>query len=462
MTSAPASPKTLWIKSPFVDLLFFDFGWVLIPLLFLFLNHFFKGFEWRFWVAGSVLFVSALHRHLTFPLVYGDPDKFQQRSKAYIVLPFVFLILTWFAVLHIQPVVLETAPLPQPIHFSSTDRQEFRFSENKKVAALAVSFSGEEKNIEEVAATLQRGLQGRVQVTSRGDRLRFQLPDAKDGDWLRFGASLGSKDLAQRLGVAGGAQRAAATRSWFAFMVVGAGLWCLYHSLMQKIGILRIYSRKSGYGKAWIDKSLIFSWFSFVLLAIGSSQTLLHRVASMAKLGNFLLATLGQVSFILPYFSGAALAVSLVLTFLYLRLEIGHPDGFNWPRNLFMLGFLLLFSTFFYDILAGFLSFAFNHAVEYLAFVYIFSKKNYLPKAKSSSAMARWVRRDRLYFGTYVLACGIVFIPWYFVSRMTIEWYIVGGSFLHFIYDGWIWKVRDPKVGAALGIEYGKPVSVSA
>jgi hypothetical protein len=32
--------------------------------------------------------------------------------------------------------------------------------------------------------------------------------------------------------------------------------------------------------------------------------------------------------------------------------------------------------------------------------------------------------------------------------------YIVGSGFLHFIYDGWIWKVRRPEVGAPLGISY--------
>lgn len=72
--------------------------------------------------------------------------------------------------------------------------------------------------------------------------------------------------------------------------------------------------------------------------------------------------------------------------------------------------------------------------------------------------MARVVRQQGLYFVLFILVSAAVFIPWFFISRATVQWYIVGSSFLHFIYDGWIWKVRDPKVGKALGIAYPSPI----
>ena len=40
------------------------------------------------------------------------------------------------------------------------------------------------------------------------------------------------------------------------------------------------------------------------------------------------------------------------------------------------------------------------------------------------------------------------------LDQYAFQIYIVGSSFLHFIYDGWIWKIRQPDVGEPLGIQY--------
>ena len=49
----------------------------------------------------------------------------------------------------------------------------------------------------------------------------------------------------------------------------------------------------------------------------------------------------------------------------------------------------------------------------------------------------------------------------FFLLRSTVpvglEVYIIGSSFLHFIYDGWIWKMRKPSVGRPLELSYPEP-----
>ena len=42
------------------------------------------------------------------------------------------------------------------------------------------------------------------------------------------------------------------------------------------------------------------------------------------------------------------------------------------------------------------------------------------------------------------------------INNYVLGLYITGSSFLHFIYDGWIWKVSKPHVGKPLDL---KPVT---
>jgi len=90
----------------------------------------------------------------------------------------------------------------------------------------------------------------------------------------------------------------------------------------------------------------------------------------------------------------------------------------------------MLYSVFFYSLVVGYIVFAFSHALEYIAFVNIFVNSKYKKRQDSGSLFG--MNLDE--------------------NAFTIC--IVGSSFLHFIYDGLIWKVRKPEVGKPLDIKY--------
>jgi len=446
----------LWVQSPTVDLFFFSFGWILALVAFWIMDQTSLKVQSRNIILITILLFNFLHRHITFPLVYGDPEQFNLRKKSYIGYPIFFLLLTLIAIFYVTPPVLETNPLPQNIQMSRRYSQEVRIFDGKKTNTFKIRFSGREKNPEDIATTFNRQLKGNMGVTAEGGVLRFRLENPKANSSFYLRGSKKRQRLTDQLGLTG------LTGKWFyssrpllVFLIVLTVLWTVYHTVMQKVGILRIYSRKAKYGKSWLDKSLLFSWLIFIMLLLGNSPQVREQArrygGAAAKFMSELFKTL---EVILPYAIGLTMIVVLYLTFLYLKEEISNRQKISWPRNYFIVSILLLYATFNYDFLVGYAVFGFSHAIEYLAFVYFYSGKKFKARPPDSSFMARVVRRQRLSMATYCVVLVSVFLIWRFVGKSALELYILGSSFLHFLYDGWIWKVRDPNVGKPLGIDY--------
>ncbi len=59
---------------------------------------------------------------------------------------------------------------------------------------------------------------------------------------------------------------------FFKILLTISVLWTMYHTVTQKYGITRIYSRKAGYGEGWIDKGIIYSWFVFLFFALANKE----------------------------------------------------------------------------------------------------------------------------------------------------------------------------------------------
>ncbi len=240
----------------------------------------------------------------------------------------------------------------------------------------------------------------------------------------------------------------------FSILLVASVFWTMYHTLAQKVGMLRIYSRRGGYGKAWLDKAVVYSWFFVLFFHLGSMPEIRNRITRLAVAGKVLARMLEPIATILPFLVVVSFVIALGITFLYLREEWAHRRPFSWPKNLFLLSLLMIYSSFYYDFFAGYVIFGFSHALEYLAFVSLFTRRKYLHRSPESSPLAKIARRQALWLGIFCLALLALFLPWRLISYYTLTWYIVGSSFLHFIYDGWIWKIRDQKVGQPLGIPY--------
>jgi hypothetical protein len=231
-------------------------------------------------------------------------------------------------------------------------------------------------------------------------------------------------------------------------------LWTMYHSVGQKYGITRIYARKAGYGEAWIEKGLIFSWFFYVVFAIAEREA---ATLTQFDAGRVVLASLGVALHYMTALSYPILAVALLFTLLFVRQEFLNRDRMSVAKVLYVASILLLYAIFFRSLVIGYVVFGFSHALEYIALVNIFVKTKYARRPEAHSPLARASRR--LWLSSSLFAVGVISVC--AVAQLTyadaLAIYIVGSSFLHFIYDGLIWKVRRPEVGAPLGIAYPVP-----
>jgi hypothetical protein len=336
---------SLWIAGPRTDLFFFSFGWILALAAFVAVDE--LGFQHRSGLLYlSLLVFNFLHRHLTFPLVYADPEQFERHRRAYVILPPFFLTLTVVSFFHV------------------------------------------------------RGL--------------------------------------------------------FLFLEFLAVAWTIYHTIMQKVGLLRVYSRKSGVGNLWLDKALPFCWIGVITFHAASDPTLRTQAAYFFDIPIRTLPLSQATESALWTVTVFAAVATLSLTVFYVREELRNRARFSAPKVLYGLSILMLYATFYYDIGVGYVVFGFSHAIEYVAFVNVYARKKYGARPRGSSLMARAVRHQAGVMGAYCVAMVLIFLCWNSLSQISLDVYILGSGFLHFIYDGWIWKMREPATGRPLGLEYAR------
>jgi len=238
---------------------------------------------------------------------------------------------------------------------------------------------------------------------------------------------------------------------FFTILLAISVLWTMYHTIAQKYGFTRIYSRKAGYGKAWLDKGIIFSWFVYLFLALGEKN---KDLIGQYMIGQSLLNTLGEYLHIFTIVSYFVLAVAILFTIAYITEEVKNWDKISIPKNLFVFSVLLLYSIFFYSLIIGYVVFGFSHAIEYIAFVNFFVNSKYKKKAQSTSLFSKVSRKQWVYSGIFTIILAGISFAGININEPALGIYITGSSFLHFIYDGWIWKVSKPEIGQPLGIKY--------
>ncbi len=239
----------------------------------------------------------------------------------------------------------------------------------------------------------------------------------------------------------------------FVVLLTLSVMWTMYHSVAQKYGLTRIYSRKAGYGAAWLDRGVIFSWFAYLVFALADKE---KDTLPNFSAGQTILDYIGDYIGLMGAISHALLAVALLFTAVYIATEYGNRHRISIPKNLYVLSVLLLYSIFLYDMVIGYIVFAFSHGIEYIAFVNMYVKKKYRQRPASRTLLARASSRLRLHSGLFSLLIIALCLLGMQYDKAAFATYIVGSSFLHFLYDGWIWKVRKPGVGKPLDIEYAR------
>jgi hypothetical protein len=238
--------------------------------------------------------------------------------------------------------------------------------------------------------------------------------------------------------------------------------WGIWHGMMQTYGFCRIYDAKASAraaARARVDLALCVAWFSAaVLLSPMRFRTLLELYYES---GGPVVAS----SVVAALQTGIVVALGLVTAvFLWRQWSDWRAGRGASPIKLTLLvssiGFWWYCNNGVQNILVGIALFEVFHDVQYLAIVWIYNRTR-VERDQTIGGFMRFVfRRSGALIGVYVglvMAYGAIGLTQSAISAESIRYGLIGivtaSALLHFYYDGFIWKVREPQTRKMLGIE---------
>jgi hypothetical protein len=247
--------------------------------------------------------------------------------------------------------------------------------------------------------------------------------------------------------------------------------WGIWHGMMQTYGFGRIYDAKAlarEPARARVDLALCFAWFSAaVLLSPMRFRTLLQLYYESG--GPVIASTVVEAIRL-----GIVVALALVTAvFLWRQWSDWRAGrGFS-PVKLTLLVTSIAFWWYcnngVQNILVGIALFEVFHDVQYLAIVWIYNRTR-VERDSSIRGFMRFVfRRSGALIGVYVglvMAYGALGFTQSAITMESMRHGLIGiitaSALLHFYYDGFIWKVREPQTGTMLGIQGTGPTSLTS
>ncbi len=241
-----------------------------------------------------------------------------------------------------------------------------------------------------------------------------------------------------------------------------AALWNTIHTLQQRYGLSRIYARRAGYGSARLDRWVLYAWMAAAVLVVAARREtlgLVHRVSlsGVNGAGVRLLTDARPVALLLLIpVGGAALAVAAAIA----RQESSVGEAANPAKWIYQGSSLLLIASIAVDPIAGFIAYVGAHAIEYAVVVYKTAESRYGRGRDRASLLGRvagsvWGRVAVM----AATAGGALFLASRFRGdSANVVLFTVGA--LHFLYDGFIWKLRKPAVAADFAIPTSSQTSV--
>ena len=244
-------------------------------------------------------------------------------------------------------------------------------------------------------------------------------------------------------------------------MVLIAYVWGVWHGLMQTYGFLRIYDGKVGSVSrvtARLDAAMCLTWFAAAVLV---SPTRMTKILTDYYRSGGTMVSPQIVAFV----TNAWLAATAVVTIAYvIRLfsTRAHGKGQS-PAKLLLLVTSIAFwwysNVFVANMLVGIALFEIFHDVQYLTIVWIFNL-NRVHRNPTVGRFTRFLfRRSWALAGLYVglvAAYGSLNLVPPGLSSQTLSRALTGlltaSALLHFYYDGFIWKVREPSIRESLGL----------
>jgi hypothetical protein len=255
-------------------------------------------------------------------------------------------------------------------------------------------------------------------------------------------------------------------------VVFGAGVWNIWHTLAQKYGILRIYDAKAlseneAGVPGWVDRLFVLGWLplivTYVVPPFAESILAEFRIARLfvEPVVRWLVAAAPIAAPISAAFAAASSAI--FMGFEWRRHHFG-----NRPRLSMAIGLGSLWACFvLVDPIKVYLAFAFSHGLEYMVFVWAYQRRRYSQPRSPQPRMARLLEHPALAYSTYTLALAAIYVlfrdwqdfslwkvPSIRIGEMKLGvWVFYWGVFqslLHFYFDGFLWKTREPEMRKSL------------
>jgi hypothetical protein len=241
-------------------------------------------------------------------------------------------------------------------------------------------------------------------------------------------------------------------------VLAALGIWNVWHVIQQRYGLLRVYSARARGGlesreAARADKSFLWSSVAVIVCATAWLQA---RSLEGVSLGKRLLSVVS------PLLVGPTLAISTGATLMLWsftawrswRIERASSASLRArvPRWIFGASTLCLLAIFVvHGPVVGYLVFGVAHSIEYLAFVHQFGENKYQRgKHNVAALLLGSMQRAPLFLGPLLIGYSFLYVHRYALAYVT---YYATTSVLHYLYDGWIWRLRQPRVARPLGVE---------
>jgi hypothetical protein len=241
-----------------------------------------------------------------------------------------------------------------------------------------------------------------------------------------------------------------------------AAVWNTVHTLQQRYGLSRIYARKSGYGSAFLDRAVLYAWMGCAVVVVAASArttALVRRIGlDGVNAGGVRLLTDARPVALLLLVPLAVWAVAV--TAALVRQEAGEvaPNRAKWG---YQSSSLLLITALAVDPAAGFIAYVAAHAIEYFVVVYKTTASRYGMRAAAQprpGGPLPWVARSAAgRVAALVAVAGLAFAAHARLNGEVYDGVLYTVGILHFLYDGFIWKLRKPAVASDFAIPEATP-----
>ena len=221
-------------------------------------------------------------------------------------------------------------------------------------------------------------------------------------------------------------------------------VWNGWHFASQHAGVLRIYSRKTGGGNAWLERWGMRGFIFYVIVRTAGGLLWTQDLSTSSRAMNSLID-----------FGILAIPIGLILS------NLTDVSRSRLPKLAYLASVMCLYVGYLMAshfeasrwILCLATSASLFHAVEYLAIVSHYAQRR--EHVGSSGLMKHVASQWMLYFCIFLLSMGS--LGWWMSSpsrpyETAWQGLNLWAAFTHYAFDGIIWKLRRPDTAKALGV----------